>query len=169
MDNLFSKPKLFSLLQQLGIGACGTCRRDVTTPIFGNLDKWNPQWGTLHSRIAEAYQDIQGNGKVLCSIWQDSNKVGFLSTIHDGTEWVVRNCKKPKATSTQAAITKKPFAMFDPPTGCKDAYEHSRLLPIPGIVDDYNYYIGGVDIADQLRAKFANWPRGVKPWKPLFY
>ena len=59
--------------------------------------------------------------------------------------------------------------MFDPPTGCKDAYEHSRLLPIPGIVDDYNYYIGGVDIADQLRAKFANWPRGVKPWKPLFY
>ncbi len=29
--------------------------------------------------------------------------------------------------------------------------------------------MGGVDIANQLRAQFANWPRGVKPWKPLFY
>jgi hypothetical protein len=29
--------------------------------------------------------------------------------------------------------------------------------------------MGRVDIADQLRAKFANWPRGVKPWKLLFY
>jgi hypothetical protein len=27
----------------------------------------------------------------------------------------------------------------------------------------------GVDIADQLRAQFANWPRGVKPWRSLFY
>jgi hypothetical protein len=29
--------------------------------------------------------------------------------------------------------------------------------------------MGGVDIADQLRAQFANWPRGVKPWRSLFY
>ena len=80
-----------------------------------------------------------------------------------------RNCKKPKTTLTQAAITKEPFAIFTPSLGCKDSFEYSRLLPIPGQIDDYNHHMGGVDIADQLRAKFANWPRGVKPWKPLLY
>jgi hypothetical protein len=39
-DNLFRSPKLFSLLQSLGIGACRTARRQVTRPIFGNLDEW---------------------------------------------------------------------------------------------------------------------------------
>jgi hypothetical protein len=96
IDNLISKPHLFSLLQQLGISAVSTCYKDVTKPLFGDLDKWNPPWGTLHSKIAVAYPEIQDSGKVLCSIWQDSNKVGMLSTIHDGTEWPTRNRKKPK-------------------------------------------------------------------------
>jgi hypothetical protein len=38
--------------------------------------------------------------------------------------------------------------MFSPPTGCKELYEHTCLLPIPSVIDDYNYYIGGVDIVD---------------------
>jgi hypothetical protein len=68
MDNLFSKPKLFSLLRQLGISACGTCCKDVTKLVFGLLDNWNPPWGTLHSKIVKAYVDIQDNGRVLCSV-----------------------------------------------------------------------------------------------------
>ena len=59
--------------------------------------------------------------------------------------------------------------MFSPPAGCKEPYEHTRLLPIPSAIDDYNYYMGGVDIADQLRAKFSTQQRRVKPWRPLFY
>jgi Transposase IS4 len=102
-------------------------------------------------------------------MWQDSNKVGFCTTIHNGTEWVVRNRKRPKGTSTSAAITKQPFYMFSPPSGCKEPYEHTRLLPIPGAIDDYNHHMGGVDIADQLRAGFSTQQRGVKPWRPLFY
>jgi len=45
--------------------------------------------------------------------------------------------------------------MFNPPIGCKEPYEHTRILPIPGAIDDYNHYMGGVDIADQLRASFT--------------
>jgi hypothetical protein len=105
----------------------------------------------------------------LVSMWQDSNKVGFCTTIHNGTEWVVRNRKRPKGTSTSAAITKQAFYMFSPPLGCKEPYEHTCLLPILGAIDDYNYYIGGVDIADQLRTGFSTQQRGVKPWRPLFY
>jgi len=59
--------------------------------------------------------------------------------------------------------------MFNPPTGCKEPYEHTRLLPIPGAINDYNHHMGGVDIADQLRAGFSTQRRGVKPWRPLFY
>ena len=59
--------------------------------------------------------------------------------------------------------------MFSPPLGCKELYEHTRLLPIPGAINDYNHYMGGVDIADQLRAGFSTQQRGVKPWRPLFY
>jgi hypothetical protein len=52
--------------------------------------------------------------------------------------------------------------MFSPPAGCKEPYEHTRLLPILGAIDDYNYYMGGVDIADQLREGFLTQQRGVK-------
>src|SRR5450432_3015217 len=90
-------------------------------------------------------------------------------TIHNGTEWVVRNRKRPKGTSTSATITKQPFIMFNPLVGCKDLYEHRRDLPIPGAIDDYNRFMGGVDIADQLRASFTTQQRGVKPWRALFY
>ena len=76
-DNLFGNPKLFSLLRSLGIGACGTARRQVTKPVFGNIDEWNAAWGTLRSKEVPT---------TLVSIWQDSNKVGFCTTIHDGTE-----------------------------------------------------------------------------------
>jgi hypothetical protein len=37
-DNLFRNPKLFSLLRSLGIGAYSTARRQVTKPVFGDID-----------------------------------------------------------------------------------------------------------------------------------
>jgi hypothetical protein len=53
--------------------------------------------------------------------------------------------------------------MFDPPVSYKELYEHTRTLPIPSAIDDYNWYMGRVDIADQLRASFTTQQRGVKP------
>jgi hypothetical protein len=88
-------------------------------------------------------------------VWQDSNKVGFCTTIHNGAEWVVRNRKRPKGTSTSAAITKQPFYMFTLPIECEGPYERTRLLPIPSTIDDYNHHMGEVDIANQLRAGFS--------------
>jgi hypothetical protein len=117
--------------------------------VFGNIDDWKAAWGTLRATVVAAFPN-ELHAPTLVSVWQDSNKVGYCTTIHDGTEWVVRNRKRPKGTSTSAAITKQPFCMFSPPSGCKELYEHTRLLPIPGAIDDYNHYMGGVDIADQL-------------------
>ena len=159
-DNLFGNPKPFSLLQSLGIRACGTAQRHVTKLVFGNIDNQNAAQGTLRSKEVPT---------TLVSIWQDSNKVGFCTTIHDGTEQVVRNQKRSKGTSTSAAITKQPFRIFSLPSTCKGSYEHTRLLLIPGAINDYNYYMGRVDIANQLQAGFLTQQRGVKPWRPLFY
>ena len=167
-DNLFGNPRLFSLLQSLGIGACSTVWRHVTKLVFGNIDDWNAAWGTLRSKVVPTTLVCQ-EPTTLVSIQQDSNKVGFCTTIHDGTEWPVRNRKRPKGTSTLAAITKQPFYMISPPSRCKELYEHTHLLPIPSAIDDYNHHMGGVDIADQLRAGFSTQQRGVKPWRPLFY
>ncbi len=146
-DNLFSNPTLFSLLWNLGIRACGTARLHITKPVFGNLDEWKPAWGTLRCAIIPK-PESSTDKPVLVFVWLDSNKVGFCTTIHDGTEWVARNRKRPKATSTFATITKQPFYMLNLPTGCKDPYKYTRILPIPGAIDDYNHYMGGVDIVD---------------------
>ena len=151
-DNLFGNPTLFSLLRNLGIGACSTTRRSITKPIFGNIDEWKAPWGTLRSAITV----LKETGvSVLVSLWQDSNKVGFCTTIHNGTEWVVRLRKRPKGTSTSAAITKQPFYMFNPPSMCKDTYEHTRRLPILGAINNYNHFMGSVDIANQLQANLT--------------
>jgi len=53
--------------------------------------------------------------------------------------------------------------MFEAPLGCKELYEHTRDLLIPIAIDDYNRFIGGVDIADQLRSGFSTQQQRVKP------
>ena len=69
--------------------------------MFGNIDNWKAAWGTLRSIVVSAFSDEDElDAPTLVSVWQDSNKVGFCNTAHNGTEWVVRNRKRPKETST---------------------------------------------------------------------
>ena len=48
-------------------------------------------------------------------------------------------------------------------------YVHVRPLPIPQMVDDYNHFMNGVDIADQLRARFSTQLQSSRTWMPVFY
>jgi hypothetical protein len=57
---------------------------------------------------------------------------------------ILRNRKRPKATSINAKIVREPFGD-----------ESIKLLPIPVFIDDYNHYINGVDRANQLRSSFT--------------
>jgi hypothetical protein len=56
-DNLFGNPKLFSLLQSLGIGVCRTVWRQVTKPVFGNINNWKATWGSLCSAVVAVFPD----------------------------------------------------------------------------------------------------------------
>jgi hypothetical protein len=44
-----------------------------------------------------------------------------------------------------------------------------KELPIPVFIDDYNHYMGGVDIADQLRSYYSTQRISLRCWFPLFF
>jgi hypothetical protein len=60
-------------------------------------------------------------------------------------EEIIERCRKrPKSTSKNTQISRKPFG--DDPI---------KILPIPVFIDEYNHYIRGIDQANQLRAAFT--------------
>jgi hypothetical protein len=78
----------------------------------------------------------------------------MLGSLYFSTT-VVQNRKYLKRISTSATITKQPFYIFTLLIGYKELYKHTCLLPIPEAINNYNYYIGRVNIADQLQARFS--------------
>jgi hypothetical protein len=98
---------------------------------------------------------------VLETAWKDNNLVLFLSTIHCpveldpnmvrilqantepgnliGQELIVRDRRRPRATSTAAKYVRAEFG---------DAVRKN----FPCVIDEYNHKMGQVDLADQYRA-----------------
>ena len=94
-----------------------------------------------------------------CYLWQDNNQVLVITTAYDLTETVIKSQKQPSRTSASATITKTIFR----DSAVKD-------LAIPLAIDAYNHNMGGIDIANQLRASFKTLrPQNLHYWKPLFY
>jgi hypothetical protein len=152
MDNYFTSVALFKELRALQCGACGTARPRSGIPnqlIELKEHIKSIPWGKLFA------SEDQG---VLCLAWQDNNIVLLLSTIHSPDTFVSTKRKRPAATSTNAAIARAPF---------RDEVE--KNLAIPTAINDYNHYMGGVDIANQYRASYETHRRTERNWFPLFY
>jgi hypothetical protein len=159
MDNYFCTAPLFRLLRARGIGACGTTRISPKDPAIAAYFKQSKPdvlkalpWGDVCGSLVE-------NGDVLLMQWIDQNVVSILTTIHLPSHFVVRPRRKPKATSSNAAAARAPF---EPGESRKD-------LPVPAAIDDYNKWMGGVDIADQLRANYNVQQRSSRNWYPLLF
>jgi len=155
MDNYFTSIPLFRHLRDHGLGAAGTTRANrpdfpSTLTISKDITKRILEWNYLSGVVV--------NG-VCAVLWQDNNTVLFLTTIHNLRQLVLSNRRKPKKTSTNASAARKPFA----------THEHKKLLPIPALVDDYNQYMGGVDIADQLRSNYPCHQTSRRNWLPLWF
>jgi hypothetical protein len=97
---------------------------------------------------------------VLCLAWQDNNTVLACSTVHNVGEYhtIIRSRRRPQITSTNGPLVRKVFGS-----------EPRKNLPIPIFIDDYNHFMGGVDIADQFRTYYSTQRISLRSWYPLFF
>ena len=70
-------------------------------------------------------------------LMQANNQILGITTAYDFTDTVIRSRNRPSATSTSASIVRPIFG---------DSAH--KKLPIPTTIDDYNHFMGGVDIAN---------------------
>jgi len=152
MDNYFSSIRLFKYLREKNIGACGTVRKNSANfPQILKTDK-KLEWDTLSGVVVD---------DVLAILWMDNGPVTMLSTIHqiNGDEnRIERIRRRPRETSTNANKVRAIFGSLS-----------KKSLPIPIVIDDYNHFMGGVDIADQLRGYYSTQLSVRRTWMPLFF
>jgi hypothetical protein len=98
---------------------------------------------------------------VLCLAWQDNNIVLALSNIYivdKAEDFREKARRRPAKTSTIRRIVQKVFGS-----------DHIKDLQIPCFIDDYNQYIGGIDLANQFRESYETHKPTLRTWWPLFY
>ena len=152
MDNYFSNISLFKYLRDNKIGACGTVwTNNANFPQILKVKK-KLDWDTLSGVVVN---------DVLAILWIDNGPVTMLSTIHkiNGNEnRIERVRRQPRETSTNATKVREVFGAAS-----------KKSLPIPIVIDDYNHFMGEVDIADQLREYYAIQLSVRRIWMLLFF
>ena len=135
--------KLAILFLQQGIASTGTARKGAygypTTLSAYKAINTAFKWGAIQAKEVE---------KVLAILWQDNNAVQAFTTGYTPSEFVLKERKRPKKSSTNAVIARAAF---------NGAYR--RELPVPTAIDDYNHSMGFVDNANQMRAAFTTYTR----------
>lgn len=166
LDNYFTTIPLFHRLRELGFGACGTTRPNASKSLFPKAlrvlkDSKKPlRWNKLYA-VPACMDPSSGVDSVLCIAWQDNNLVTALSTVHTvhrPNDWVTRLRRRPAKTSTSAKVAREPFDD-----------QSAKDLSIPRMIDDYNFHMGGVDRANQLRASYETHQRTWRSWWPIFF
>jgi hypothetical protein len=156
LDNYFTSVPLFSELRACNFGAVGTTRPHKEFPggltDIKNRFSTKLEWNTL---LAAVVQDV------LCLAWQDNNIVLALSNIHTvdkADDFREKARKRPAKTSTNGRIVRRVFGS-----------DYVKDLQIPCFIDDYNQYMGGVDLANQYREAYETHQPTLRTWWPLFY
>ena len=140
LDNYFTNVPLFEQLLALGIGAGGTTEAgSAGFPSYLKIEKQEAKKMLLWGHISG---DVIGN--ICCLIWQDNSSVLFITSYHDIRKKVERLRRRPKITSSNATAVRSIFQK-----------ESCKVLPIPEFIDDYNYNMRAVDIADKLKSYYS--------------
>jgi len=158
LDNLFLNLPVAQCLLSMGIYCMGTTRKKADG-FPSHLQTYFDSNNELlwDSTIAEVIDD-----NTLCFIWQDNKAVGAISTahsLHRSEDKIQRTRRCPKINTENRRILGPVF------NG-----QPFKELFIPKAIDDYNYYMKGVDQANQLRASFTcHRKQSYRTWWPLFY
>lgn len=148
MDNYFTTSSAVRVLHDLGIGCIGTAR---------GRKGWPPKElrNVKDERFNTVYTCVDDEG-ILVYRWIDSNVVHMISTIHDRTDTVPKERRKPRTTLTNKNHVESVW---------KD--RSSVKITIPQVIDDYNHWMLGVDLADQYMAYYSPNLRYRRTWMPL--
>ena len=153
MDNYFTLPKVLLKLRELGIGVVGTARfRSKSWPpkVLREID-------AAKAKFNEFYYTIDDFGTMVAR-WVDNGMVFCVSTIHRSGKMVLRKRKRPRVT----ANNKGHVSVIWGDKGSQEIF-------IPTLIDDYNHWMGGVDLSDQRISYYH--PTNIRcrrTWIPIF-
>lgn len=142
------------MLQAKNIGAVSTARPlGINFPalLIALRQKFSTklEWGTLVAFVVDT---------VLAIGWQDNNFVLGLSTIHLINDYVMSMRSRPPATLTNATTARKVFGGLV-----------QMELEIPCFINNYNYHMNSVDLANQFRQVYNTQQIAYQIQIPLFY
>ena len=140
-DNFYNNVPLFQYLKDQGMYAVGTAKANSTG--FPQELKNKKAWEKAAVRGEIRFIRIRD---VLCLQWMDRKSVSMYSTMHWGQDFdmALRNTKE------NGRHQKKPVWR-------------------PKCIADYNTYMGGVDLSDQMFMMYSVGSRTRKWWKTLFF
>jgi Transposase IS4 len=149
MDNYFTTQRVVKDSRNTGVGVVGTARY---------RRGWPPkEYREIQDDRFNSVNLLNDEANYLICRWIDNNQVNMVSTVHTGTESILRQRKKPRQTKTNKNHLQLVWGS-----------EWVKDITIPGIIDDYNHWMGGVDKADQLIAYYRPNMRCVRTWMPIF-
>ena len=141
IDNFYTSPRLLRDLLHAGTYCTETIRANRKEfPKEVIPDESNLPFGTMRFAISKLVGDL---GKMVAVWWRDWRDVLALSTMHNTSATTV--LKHPKGG------------------------REKRPLPCPTIIDDYNLYMGGVDLTDQNLSYYLMTTRKTLKWWKVFW
>ena len=154
MDNYFTMSKTMIGTRKCGVAAMGTARGRPGWPPkeIGKKSIQDKRYNSLYYM-----NDKVGNYRIFR--WIDNNIVKMVSNVHTGgpTEQVLRNRRKPRLNEFNKKHVKLIWGD-----------QHRKQLEIPQIINDYNHWMLGVDVVDQLIAYYRPKIRCRRTWVPIF-
>lgn len=140
VDNFYTSPKLFKDLYRMNVGACGTYREN-------RQDCPRSQNNALTKNDPRGTIRWLRDGPLVFVKWMDSREVAICSTIH------------PAFTGE---TVKRRFKGADGGWAAKS-------IPCPNLVIEYNKYMGGVHLSDQLIQYYSTRHTTMCWYRTLFY
>ena len=148
-DNAFCTIDVLSDLRKINIGAAGTTRSNYKhfPTEFKRIKKLNDM--EPYTALSRPVKDVN------VVLWSDCRIVTLLSTMHGvdkDEDWILMNRKRPRSGPSAKTFS-----------------EPVEMRKIPKLVDDYNKYMGGCDIVDQMRTYYTTKKMTRRNWFPLFF
>jgi hypothetical protein len=153
-DNFFSTTRLFDQLREWGVGAYGTAKKGSGMPLPHILLN---SVATKERNYGEVVNTVVLAGRINCITFIDQGAVWMMSTVHD-------TANKPQCW--RPIIKRKKASDHLSQTTATGEVE----IPYPQISNDYNHYMNGSDLCQQLWDEYPMSKHAHRRnWWPLFW